>query len=157
MIPSYKLCLCSKSGICISNGKHCPCKQPCSPSFYKWNWRIVDRGLDLLMSCTSIIPASTLSVTSSLMTYIFLFVFFLRRNAKYRQITRILCRWRELQTFYTKFVLTVRNAKFGSSKGLLPPSEKSDLSHHGLWQNICYKIIITPLSLAEDGWYLCDI
>ena len=47
-------------------------------------------------------------------------------------ISHILRRWRELQNSYTKIVLTVRNAKFGSSKGPRPPiAQKLCFTHSG--------------------------
>jgi hypothetical protein len=56
-------------------------------------------------------------------------------------ITCILRRWQELQSFYTKIVLTVRNAKFGSSKGPRPPiAQKLCITHSGTAHWLCMKI-----------------
>ena len=61
--------------------------------------------------------------------------------ASHSGISRILRRWQELQSFYTKVVLTVRNAKFGSLKGPCPPiAQKLCITHSGTAHWLCAKI-----------------
>jgi hypothetical protein len=56
-------------------------------------------------------------------------------------ILLILRRWRGLRNLHTKFVLTVRNAKFGSSKGPHPPiAQKLCITHSGTAHWLCVKI-----------------